>query len=141
VGVETFLPLYRERRRWSDRVRDLDVPLFPGYVFGRFAWKERVPVLRTPGVARIIGFAGAPAPVPDRELEDVRTALASKLPLGPWPFLKPGDKVRVECGPLRGLEGALLRGSDHLRLVLNVELLQRSLAVELDPEMVTPVRN
>lgn len=136
AGVDTFLPLYRTRRRWSDRVKDLDAPLFPGYVFGRFPWIDRARVLRTPGVARIVGFSGAPAPVPEPELENIRRALASRLPLGPWPFLKSGDRVRVEQGPLRGLEGTLLRERTGMRLVLSVELLQRSLAVELDATMV-----
>lgn len=141
AGVETFLPLYRSRRRWSDRLVDRDVPLFPGYVFGKFSIEERVRVLRTPGVAKIVGFAGSPAAVPDREIADVRAALESKLPLGPWPYLRTGDRVRIEEGPLRGVEGTLLRQPGRLRLVLSVELLQRSLAVEIEPESVYPVRN
>lgn len=141
AGVETFLPLYRSRRRWSDRLVDRDVPLFPGYVFGKFSIDERVRVLRTPGIARIVGFAGTPAAVPDREIADVRAALESNLPLGPWPYLRTGDRVRIEDGPLRGVEGTLLRQSGKLRLVLSVEMLQRSVAVEIDPDSVDPVRN
>lgn len=139
-GVDTFLPLYHSRRRWSDRVIDVDLPLFPGYVFGKFSLEERVRILRTPGVTRIVSFAGSPAPVPERELADVRAALASKLPLGPWPYLRAGDPVRIERGPLRGLEGTLLREVGGLRLVLSVELLQRSLAVEIESESIFPVR-
>lgn len=140
-GVETFLPQYKLRRRWSDRAVDLDMPLFPGYVFGKFSISEKVRVLRTPGVARIVGFGGLPAAVPEQEMERVRAALASKLPLGPWPYLKAGDRVRIERGPLRGVEGTLLREAGSLRLVLSVDLLQRSLAVEIDPELILPVRN
>lgn len=142
TGVDTFLPLYRARRQWSDRVRDLDAPVFPGYVFGRFAVRDRVRIVSTPGVARIVGFAGLPAPVTEQEIDGVRVALASKLRLGPWPcLLKAGDRVRIERGPLRGIEGTLLREGSCLRLVLGVELLQRSLAVEIDPEMIGPIFN
>jgi transcription antitermination factor NusG len=142
AGVDTFLPLYRARRQWSDRVKDLDAPLFPGYIFGRFLLRERAGIVKTPGVSRIVGFAGLPAPVTEQEIEDVRTALASRLPLGPWPHpLKPGGRVRIERGPLRGVEGTLLREGSGFRLVLGVELLQRSLAVEVDPEMIGPVLN
>lgn len=140
-GVETFVPMYHVRRRWSDRVKELDQPLFPGYVFGRFSLRERVRILRTPGVARIVGFAGVPLAVSDSEIDGVRAALASKLPLGPWPYPKIGDRVRIERGPLSGLEGTLLHEKGRLRLVLGVELLRRFLAVEVESEMITPVRN
>jgi transcription antitermination factor NusG len=141
-GVDTFLPLYRARRQWSDRVKDLDAPLFPGYVFGRFLLRDRARIVNTPGVARIVGFAGVPAPVAEQEIEGVRAALASKLPVGPWPhLLKVGSRVRIERGPLRGIEGTLLREGSCLRLVLGVELLQRSLAVEVDAEMIGPIFN
>jgi len=141
-GVDTFLPLYRARRQWSDRVKDLDAPLFPGYVFGRFLMRDRARIENTPGVSRIVSFAGLPAPVADQEIDGVRAALASKLPLGPWPYLlKVGSRVRIERGPLRGIEGTLLREGSCLRLVLGVELLQRSLAVEVDAETIGPILN
>ncbi len=140
-GVTTFLPLYRSRRQWSDRSKELDAPLFPGYVFGQFEPSQRARVLRTPGVSTIVGFGGLPAQVASHEIDGIRAALASKLPIGPWPYPKPGDRVRVESGPLRGVEGILLRESGALRLVLSVEMLQRSLAVEVEAAMVSPVRN
>ena len=140
-GIEAFVPLYHARRRWSDRLKDLALPLFPGYVFGRFSGADRVRVLRTPGIAKIVGFCGVPAPVPETELEAIRMALASRLPLGPWPFLRTGSRVRVEDGPLRGLEGTLLRERDSTRLILGVELLQRSLAIEIDSRMISPLNN
>jgi transcription antitermination factor NusG len=140
-GVEPFLPLYRVRRRWSDRVKELDAPLFPGYVFGRFTARERVRVLRIPGVGHIVGFGGLPAPVAPHEIEGIRAALASKLPIGPWPYPKVGERVHIDCGPLQGLEGTLLRQTDALRLVLSIEILQRSLAIEVAPEMISPLRN
>ncbi len=137
-GVETFLPIFRSRRQWSDRVKQQEAPLFPGYVFGRFSLPERVSVLNTPGVARIVGFGGVPVPLEDQEVGNIRAALASNLSLGPWPYLRAGDKVRIERGPLRGIEGILLREKTGFRLVLGVEMLQRSVAVEVEPGMVTP---
>jgi transcriptional antiterminator RfaH len=137
-GLETLVPLYRSRRQWSDRVKDVELPLFAGYVLARFALTERVAVLDTPGVARIVGFGGAIAALEDSEIADLQRLLASNLNLAPWPYLKPGDRVRVERGSLRGLEGTLLRTKDALRLIIGVELLQRSIAVELDREAVVP---
>ena len=137
-GVDTFLPLYQARRRWSDRVKELDLPLFPGYLFGRFQDGDRQRVLRTPGVTRIVGFGGIPAPVVEGELEAIRAALASKLPIGPWPYPKPGDRVRIEAGPLRGVEGTLVREKDACRLVLSVDLLQRAVAVEIPAASIAP---
>jgi len=146
-NLETLVPVYRARRRWSDRMKELDLPLFAGYVFCRFLHQERVRVLNTPGVAKIVGFGETPAPVEDWEIADIRVVMQSKLPVCPWPYLKPGDRVRVERGPLRGVEGTLLREKTNssketagLRLVIGVEMLQRSIAVELEPDMVVPSR-
>ena len=138
-GLGAFAPMYRTRRRWSDRVKEIEAPLFPGYIFGRFALDERAPVSRIPGVARIVGFGGAPEPVPEGQIESIRAALSSQLLLRPWPHLRAGDRVRIEAGPMRGVEGLLLREKTGLRLVLGVELLQRSVAVEVDQEMIVPV--
>lgn len=140
-GVDTFLPLYRVRRRWSDRVRELEAPLFPGYIFGRFDGGSRVRVLAIPGVRHIVGFGGSPAPLQTGDLDAIRAALAAKLPIGPWPYPQPGDRVRIESGPLRGVEGTLLRERDALRLVLSVELLHRAVAVEVPAEAISPLRN
>ena len=139
-GFEALAPTYRARRQWSDRSKNLDLPLFSGYVFCRFDFAERIPVLDTPGVARIVGFGNAPAPVADEEIAAIKMVAASRLPVRPWPHLKPGDRVRIESGPLRGVEGVLLKEKESLRLVLGVELLQRSIAVELEPESVVPLR-
>lgn len=139
AGVETFVPLFRARRRWSDRIRQSELPLFPGYVFGRFPFRDRVRVLNTPGVGKIVGFAGKPAPVPDQQIEGIRAALRAELPVGPWPFMKPGDRVRVEHGPLRGVEGRLSYEKSGVRLVIDVELLQRSVAIEVDADMLARV--
>ena len=139
-GLETLVPLYRSRRQWSDRVRELDLPLFAGYVLSRFGLRQRAAVLSTPGVASIVGFGGKPAPLEDVEIAAIEQLLASKLALAPWPYLKAGDRVCVTQGAMRGVEGTLLRTKDGLRLVIGVELLQRSIAVELDRESVIPAK-
>ena len=139
-GWETLLPVYRTRRQWSDRMKEVEAPLFSGYVFCRFALREKPRVEDTPGVARIVKFRGVAAPIDDREIDDIRAMAQSGARLSPWPYLKAGDRVRVERGPLRGLEGILLRQGSEARLVVGVDLLQRSIAAEVDPAMVVPVR-
>ena len=138
-GFEALAPTYRARRRWSDRVKEIDLPLFAGYVFCRFPFAERIRVIDAPGVAKVVEFGGQPAEISEAEIAAIRTVMASKLTVRPWPFLKLGDRVRVERGPLRGVEGTLLR-EDGLQLVIGVEMLQRSLAVELEPDMVVRVQ-
>jgi len=139
-GFKTLVPLYRSRRQWSDRVKDVDLPLFAGYVLCRFDLAERIPVLDTPGVAKIVGFGGAIVALEDVEIASIQRLLELNLPLAPWPYLKAGDRVRVERGVMRGLEGTLLRTKGALRLVIGVELLQRAMAVELDREEIVPER-
>jgi transcription antitermination factor NusG len=138
-GLETLVPCYSVRRRWSDRIQEVETALFAGYVFCRFEARDKVRVLNTPGVARIVGFGGAPSPVDDREMAALRSAMESRLPLWPWPHLQAGDRVRVERGPLRGVEGTLLRPPEGLRLVIGVELLSRAITVELEPDMIAPL--
>lgn len=138
-GLEEFLPLYRARRRWSDRVKEIELPLFPGYVFCRFSSQDRPPVLTTPGVISIVGFGSDPAAIPAAEIAAIRAMLGSGLPVQPWPFLKVGQFVRILEGPLSGLEGLLIREKDSCRVVLSIELLQRSVAVEVDREWICPI--
>jgi transcription antitermination factor NusG len=137
-GFEALAPTYRTRSLWSDRTKDVDRALFPGYVFCRLGSAGRISVLDTPGISRIVGFGGRPTPVPDEEIEAVRVSVASKLPLRQWPHLKPGDRVRIERGPLKGVEGTLIREKDGFQLVIGVELLQRSIAVQLDADSIVP---
>jgi transcription antitermination factor NusG len=140
-GFEALLPLYKTLRQWSDRTKALEAPLFAGYVFARFPYDDRVRILRIPAVRNIVGFGGAPAPIAARDVAAIRAAVESKLPLSPWPFLKEGDRVRVERGPLKGVEGTLLQQRDCLRFVIGFEMLQRSVAVEVSPEMIVPLRD
>lgn len=138
-GWETFLPLYRCRRRWSDRIKELELPLFAGYVFCRFPVRDKSRILSTPSVVSIVGFAGKPVAVSDEEIELVRKMSTSGLRVGPWPYLRVGQRVRIEAGPLCGLEGILLQLKDAWRVVVSIELLQRSVAAEVDRDTVSPV--
>jgi transcription antitermination factor NusG len=131
--VEGFLPTYKNKRIWSDRVKVLDVPLFAGYVFARFEYPGlRVPVLRVAGVKSIVGSGSAGLAVGDEEIGAIRTLVNSAFPVGPWPFLRAGERVRVGHGPLCGVEGFVLEQKDEWRMVVSVELLQRSISVLLD---------
>lgn len=138
-GVEEFLPAYRSRRLWSDRIRDLDLPLFPGYIFCRIPIKERPSVLATTGVVGMVGIQKHPLPIPDAEIAAVRTMVESKTIVEPWPFVRIGQRVRVRRGPLAGLEGILLSAKNSHRLVVSVTLLGRSVAAGIDAAYVTPV--
>lgn len=138
-GYEPFLPVYKSRRRWSDRVKEIDQPLFPGYLFCRFDPLDRMPILVIPGVVQIVGIGKQPIPIDDEEIAGIQAAVQSGLPREAWPYQQVGEKVRVECGPLRGVEGILLNIKSSHRLILSVTLLQRSVAVEVDEAWVTPV--
>lgn len=138
--IEGFLPTYRDKRIWSDRVKVLDAPLFPGYCFARFEYPgRRVPVLRVAGVKSIVGLGCVAAAVPDEEIFMIRTLVNSSFPVRPWPFLRAGHRVRVGHGPLRGVEGVILEQKDEWRMVVSVELLQRSVAVLLDRSVLSKV--
>jgi transcription antitermination factor NusG len=138
-GYEVFLPTYRTRRRWSDRVKEIDAPFFAGYLFCRIDISHRLPVLTTPGVVGIAGRGRIPEPVDDHEIAAVQAIVKSGLFSQPWPFLTAGDRIRVECGPLAGTEGILTCTKGDYRLVASISLLQRSVAVELDRDWVQPV--
>jgi len=129
--VEHFLPLYASLRRWKDRRVKLELPLFPGYVFVRTALRNRLQVLQVPGVVRLVGFDGAPTALPEDEIETLRTSLRDGLRAKPHPYLTVGRRVRVQAGPLAGLTGILLRRKSGARFVVSVDLIQRSVAVEL----------
>jgi len=131
-GFEVFLPQYTWQRQWSDRTRELSAPLFPCYLFLRGATEQQIRILTTPGVLGVVEFAGVPAIIPDTEIEAVRQSIEQRARVEPYPFLKCGEWVRVKAGPLEGIEGILVRNKKHFRLVLSVQLLQKSAAVEVD---------
>lgn len=135
-GYITYLPTYQCRRRWSDRITVLDMPLFKSYVFCRFDPMQRMPVLSAHGVAGIISFGLKPAAIDESEILAVQTVLQSGLPTEPWPFLREGQRVQILCGSLSGLEGILIRKKSNLRLVLSVSMLQRSISVEIERDWV-----
>ena len=136
-GYETLLPTYVSKRKWSDRVKTLSLPMFPGYLFCRFDVSSRFPIVVTPGVMAILGMGRIPAPVPDSEISAVRHVMASGACAEPCPYVEVGELVRVESGPLEGLTGIALRIKGTERLVVSVSLLMRSVAVELDRTSVT----
>jgi transcription antitermination factor NusG len=140
-GYEDFLPLYRSQRNWSDRKKELDLPLFPGYVFCRLNVEHRQPVMCVPGVVSILGLGRTPVAVPEEELGAVRRVIQSGVAAVPWPFLRTGERVLIERGPLVGVEGTLVEIKSHLRLVLSIELLQRSVAAEVDRAWIRPIPN
>jgi len=138
-GFETFVPLYRGRHRWSDRVKEVQVPLFPGYVFCRFDVHHRLPILMIPGVQSVVGNGKLPCPIDDTQLNDIRCAISSGLNCEPWPFPMVGQIVEVDRGALAGVRGTIVTFKKCHRLVLSVNVLQRAVAVEIDGECVRPV--
>lgn len=139
-GYEQYLPTYTSRKRWSDRIVESERPLFPGYVFCRFDPKVRLPILTTPGVVSVVGFGNDPAPIDDDEIEAVQAVLKSGLHTEPCPFLREGQRIRVNQGALTGLEGILTRKKSEWRMVVSVAMLQRSISVEIDREWITPIK-
>ncbi len=138
-GFEVFLPQYRTVHQWKDRQKDISLPLFPNYVFIRGGLDRMLSIVTTPGVHSLISWGGRPADIPSEEIEAVRRLVKSPLPVEPHPFLKCGDLVRIKSGPLEGIEGILVRKMRGVRLVLSVEMLSKSAAVEVDVSMVERV--
>jgi transcription antitermination factor NusG len=136
--VSCFLPVYRSVRRWKDRRKELDLVLFPGYVFVHLDLKDRLRVLQVPSVVRFVSFNGHPAPLPDSEIEALNSGLAGGVRAEPHPYLKVGRRVRVKYGPLAGAQGILVRRKDKFRVVLSIDLIMRSVAVEVDEADVEP---
>jgi len=131
-NFEVFLPLCPSVRRWQDRAKLLSIPLFPGYLFIREGMAQQLQILTTPGVVRIVGWGGRPAIVPQAQLEAVKRIIEGRLTVESHPFLERGDRIRVKAGPLAGLEGILTRIKGATRLVVSMEMLGQSAAVEID---------
>jgi transcription antitermination factor NusG len=138
--IPNFLPLYKSVRRWKDRKKQVELPLFPGYVFVHIALRDKLQVLKVPGVVQLISFNGRPASLPDAEIDALRNGLARSLVAEPHPYLAVGKKVRVHSGPFAGVEGILIRRKEKFRVVLSIHLIQRSVAVEVDETEIEPTR-
>ena len=137
-SVEHFLPLYESVRRWKDRRVRLQMPLFPGYVFVKLALHDQLQLLQIPGVVQLVSFSGHPAPLPQEDIEAIRNCLDRGHQVEPYPYLGAGRRVRVMSGPLRGLEGIILRRKNKTRFVLSFELIVRSVAVEINETELMP---
>ena len=135
-GYAPFLPTYKVCRKWTDRTRQIDTPLFPGYVFCRFDPQRILPILMTPGVLGIVGFGKVPAPIEEREIDAIRAVVAAGLRAEPLPFMHEGDRVEIIGGPLCGMEGIVGKFRNNQRLILSVTMLQRSVSVEVDPNWI-----
>jgi transcriptional antiterminator NusG len=138
-GYEGFLPLYVVRRAWSDRVKKVELPLFPGYVFCHFDPGRRLPILQIPAVFSVLGPRGLPEPIPTADIVALQTVCQSGLQAVPYPYLEVGAKVRIGDGPLSGIDGILVEAK-QTRLILSVSILQRSVAIEVDRAWIAPVR-
>lgn len=131
--IECFLPLHERVSKWKDRRKTVQFPLFPGYLFVRVSVLERrLDILRVPSVVRIIGFQGMPEPIPDEQIQAVKSLVFNQMELDPYPYITEGDRVRIVRGPLRGLEGLLLEKKNRYTFVLSIDLIQQSVACEID---------
>jgi transcription antitermination factor NusG len=131
-GYEIFLPCATESRRWSDRIKRVERPLFAGYLFARVSQNVLGKIVTAPGVIRIVGSGDRPEPVPTEEVETLRHVVRSGVRVEPWPHLEAGERVRVEIGPLKGAEGVVVMVKNERRLIASISLLRRSVGVELD---------
>jgi transcription antitermination factor NusG len=131
-SVEHFLPLYESSRQWKDRRVKLQMPLFPGYVFVRMALRDRLQVLQIPGVASLVGCRGLPVALPQEEIASLRAGLTAGIPAEPHAYLSVGRRVRIKAGPLAGMVGVLVRKRNRDRFVISLDLILRSVSVEVD---------
>lgn len=130
-SVDSYLPLFEKVSRWKDRMARVQLPLFPGYVFVRIPLREKVKVLESSGVLRLVGFNGHPTPLPEGEIETLKTYLAFRK-AEPFPYLATGKRIEVQTGPLTGLEGVVVRRKGKTRVVVSIDSIQRSIAIELE---------
>jgi len=139
AGIEQFLPVYQDRRRWKDRVVTLETPLFTGYVFVRIAMEDKLRVLNAPGVARFVAQSGKPAVIPEEDIERIKSGLVKGAI--PHPYLTVGRRVEVVRGPLAGTSGILTRKKNNLRLVVSIDSIARAMAIEVSEADVQPILN
>jgi transcription termination/antitermination protein NusG len=138
-GLQEFLPLIHVRKQWSDRIKEMDVPLFPGYLFCRLNLEDRMPVITTPGFLYLVGVGKQPEAVDESEISAIQSVLESGLTVTPWPTLMVGQRVQLKYGPLRGLQGVLTKIANQHRMYVSVTLLKRSVSVEVAPEWIHPI--
>lgn len=138
--VEYFLPLYETVHKWKNGRFRVQLPLFPGYLFVHIALRDRLRVLQVPGVVRLVGVNGVPTPLPQGELEIIRSVLSKGIEAQPHPYLRVGQRVRIISGPMEGLQGILLRRRGRPRVVVSVDLIMRSVALDIDVAQVEPVK-
>jgi transcription antitermination factor NusG len=135
-GFETFLPLYKRRHQYARRLREFELPLFPGYLFCQTTLVQRLPIMTTPGVIRIIGAGRTPIPVDHREISSLKKAVEAGVPMEPHHFWQSGEIGRISSGPLAGVEGVVVKSKQSMRLILCVTLLQRAVMLEIDSNCV-----
>ena len=140
-GLDAFLPTYRSRRRWADRYKTVELPLFPGYVFSRFRSAAFVPVMTTPGVIDILRTGNLISPVDEHEIHSLQTLMTTTLSFEPWEYLAVGQRVRIDNGPLKNVTGILVNVKKTARVLLSVTLLKRSVLVEIDRDWIKPCEN
>ncbi len=138
--LRSFLPLYRAMHRWKDRRKEVELALFPGYVFVQMDLRQRLRVLEIPSVVHLVSFQGQPAALPYYEMEQLRRGVNGRVRMEPHPYLQAGHRVRMRSGPVAGLEGILVRRKEGARLVVCVEILMRAVGVEVDEADVEPWR-
>jgi transcription antitermination factor NusG len=139
-GIEPLLPTVKRLSQWTDRKKEIEVPLFAGYCFVRCAMDQKLPILKTVGVVDIVGGGHRPEPIPDEEITAIQALMTSVLRYDPHPYLQEGMKVEVIRGPLQGVQGILLRKDKRHRLILGVRLIQQAAAVEIDTADVVPIQ-
>lgn len=138
-GLQTLLPTYSSKRKWSDRLKVVESPLFPGYVFCRFDVHNRLPVLITPGILSVVGRGKTPVAIDDMEIFSIQAAMQSGVHVEPWPYVEVGERVRINDDVLDGMEGILTSFKGGHRVVISVTLLRRSVALEIDRSRITPL--
>ena len=131
-GIPCFLPLYESKRQWNKRTATVSLPLFPGYVFIQTSWRARHRPLEVPGVVQFVGAAKSPSEIPGEEIEGLRNAVTCGGKIEPHPYLTPGKKVRITSGPMAGITGTIERTTKNFRIIISVDMIMRSVAVELD---------
>lgn len=139
-GFETFLPLRRIKRHWSDRVKTIEEPLFKGYLFAHAPYADRVSILNTAGITRFVGMRPSdPIEIPETELLTIRQFIEQEIPVDPFPYLREGERVYVRSGPFKGAEGFIVRKDKQCRLVISLDLLMQSVSIQIDQDCVEPV--